>query len=107
PFDLLSELEFRIAHTITHLGPVLERHLCDGLGILRPLLLILLQCRTPITVRLIEALQKLGAVLKAAVHSLTEERNNRVRGIAHERHLMTVNPPRATDGAQFTLRMAE
>jgi hypothetical protein len=81
-FDFLPEEEAGIRDAIAHFDEVFQSHVRDRVRIVLASALEFLEELRPVWAVLIEQLEKYRAIFERAIHSLPEERDDGVSGVA-------------------------
>src|ERR1700730_4084571 len=78
----LAKKESRVRHPISHFDEILDRHLCNGVGVDLSRILELLKNELPVSSVAVKYLKQASTVFETAIQSLAKERNNRVSSVA-------------------------
>src|SRR5271166_962888 len=95
--DLLAQEKSWIGHSISHLDEVFDRKIGNRIRVNFSRMFKFREDSAPICLVTIEQLQKNRAVLESAVDSLSEERNDGMRGVSEQENSSLRVPRRTFD----------
>src|SRR5579859_5001641 len=95
--DLLTKQESRISDAISHLYKVFDCHIRDRIGVDFASIFKFRKNALPVRSMPVQQVEKAGAIFKAAIDSLAEERNNRMGRVPQQKRAAFYVPGRTFD----------